>query len=247
MPPAAAIIGAGVLGAGASIFGARQQQKAIDKATSNEEAWRNRMLDLMEPLMGISREEAQFKLDQMKEQIPFLFDRFKDISGEALGRLRGAPESAREAFQLASRRGTTDIMSSLAPFGLTDSKVAGTAVGNLQEGLSAQEAQSLISQKQFGTSGMLSLLGLNPPTPTGTGAGNQAINILGQAGGANTNISQLLTGGGAVQSGLFGSLGQNIAQMPWLWNFMNTGGGGTGAASLAGSFGGSQTTGGFLN
>lgn len=53
----------------------------------------------------------------------------------------------------------------------------------------------------------------------------EASNLLGMAGGAATNISNLQASQGAVQGGLYGSIGQSIAQAPFA------------AALLSGAFG----------
>lgn len=232
-PVTIAILGSAAIGAGASVYGASKQSKALEKAAESTENWQKYLIALEEKrydeaarFRDLAFEEAQLKFETFQETLPLL--------QESIAR---TPESAREAFALAGRRGTEDIMRNLAPFGLAPgSSTAGRAVGTMQEGLAGMEARDLIGQRQFQTSAMLSLLGRTPlgVSPT-TGAGSGLLSGAGQAQG---NLANLFASQGAVSGGLYGSLGQTFGQLPLLYQLLR-GGGGAGAGQILPASGGS--------
>ena len=123
-------------------------------------------------------------------------------------------------------------MSNMATYGLTNSKAAGTALGTMQEGLSAQEAKDSFSMdnmlRQQQISNMMTLMGFPSYNMDMTGATN-----------ALNNQSQLMLAGGASQANMWGNIGQTNAQIaPYVWQSMY--GKNAGASSAAGAAAGAE-------
>ena len=101
---------------------------------------------------------------------------FNEAALESLGLIR--EDVKREPgtgplFQTGLRRGTKSIFQTLAPFGLTESSVAGEAVGQLTEGLIARDI-ARIEDARFRTAGFA-------PRSTGQGSLGAATGLFGQA------------------------------------------------------------------
>ncbi len=209
-----AILGATVLGTAGSIYGSSLQSDAIEKAAESTENWQNylvafeeRKYDEAAKFRDLAYQEASQTLAMQTRQMSLVEQDIADL-----------PQSAREYYSLAATRGTEDIISNLAPYGLSPaSSTAGKAVGLMQEGLSAQEAKDLISQKQFQIQSRLGLLGKSTGATAETG---YSANLAGgtQAQGL---LSDLYTTEGAVTGGLYGSIGQTITQLPLYYQLYN--------------------------
>lgn len=221
---AAIIVGGGLaVGGGLQYLGAKEQTGALEDAAQSTENWQKYLVAFEEKkyeearrFRDLAYEEASIKLETLKGTMPLLREDLLKL-----------PESAREFYALAGRRGTEDIMRNLAPFGLSpESSTVGRAVGGLQEGLSAIEARDLVGQEQFRISSMLNLLG---QTPTGVSPQTGYPDFSG-ASAAQSNIANLMVGQGAVTGGLYGSYGQTISQLPLLF----AGGGGFGGTPVHG-------------
>ncbi len=203
----AAIGGTALLGGSYLQYkGAEKQTDALEEAARGTKDWQNYLIALEERryndakrFRDLAYREAETLVGTLERQIPLIE---QDISE--------MPETAREYYALASERGTEDIMSSLSPFGLAKSSVSGKAVGTMQEGLSAIEAQDLIKQKQWQTSIRMGLIGRPTGINPSVGSGG---NYISAASGAQQNLSNLTVGKGAVKGGLYGSYGSTLSQL----------------------------------
>lgn len=208
------------------IWGAEAQKDATEDAAASTADWQrylialeNRKYDDAAKFRDLAFAEGQTLVNTMQRNIPQIE---ADIAKQ--------PESASEYYKLMGKRGTEDIMSNLAPYGLTKSSVAGKAIGTMQEGLSAAEAKDLININQTKIANRMGLIG----KPTGFSPTTGYPDMSG-ASAAQQNVAQLGVAGGAVQAGLYGSIGQTAAQIPAYYNMGKSagwwGGGGTAATT----------------
>lgn len=178
----ALIAGALGIGAGASILGAREQRKAQERASEIAGGAEAERLALTRELLAEGQPLREALVQSGLSALPGL-TQFADITQAGMG-----PQ-----FDIPLQRGTEALFRNLAPFGLTDSSVAGRGVGELTSGLLGEDIQRRIGVGQ-------SLLGL---APTSTAGG---INVLGQAGGFAGQQAQIA--GQSPTAGLFGDIGQ---------------------------------------
>jgi len=185
----ALIIGASAAaaaGAGASAYGAHEQakaQKAGIRASETAEAYRTRITEELlaegKPLRQ-AEQEAAIRMIGLSEQ---------DFMRE--------PGTGPE-FTTGLRKGTKAIMQELAPYGLTESSVSGTAVGELSTGLLASDIGQI-------REGRLRLAGFAPDT-------------LGPAAAFSGQAGQLASVTAGLQSqspwsGFYNDIGQSLTQL----------------------------------
>ena len=212
--PAGAIDGAGL---GLQLTGQQKQEEAISEAQRTQEG----ALDFQQNLT----------LQLLAEGKP-LREAQTEASLRSLELLRGDIErepGTGPLFTSALERGTESIFSNLAPFGLTDSSTAGTAVGRFGADLTAADMAQLTSDR-------FRLAGFGPNL---TGLG------VGQAGGtANAfgNVADLQLLSGVNQANLFGDIGNlGVAGGTGLFdlsNFQSPFGRGTGGNTFLNPTGG---------
>lgn len=180
--PITAIAIGGAVGIGGSILSSREQRKAQDRASDIAGQAEAERLELTRELLAEGKPLREALVQSGLSALPGLTE-FADITQAGTG-----PQ-----FDIPLQRGTEALFRNLAPFGLTDSSVAGRGVGELTTGLLGQDIQRRIGVGQ-------SLLGL---APTSTAGG---INVLGQAGGFAGQQAQIA--GQSPRAGLFGDIGQ---------------------------------------
>lgn len=210
-PITGAIIGGGILGIGGSILSSREQRKAQDRASDIAGRAEAERLALARELMAEGKPLREALAQSGLSALPGL-TQFADITRAGTG-----PQ-----FDIPLQRGTEALFRNLAPFGLTDSSVAGRGIGELTSGLLGQDIQRRIGVGQ-------SLLGLQQPT---TGA---AVGLLGQAGGLAGQQAQIA--GQSPRAGLFGDIGQfgsTIGSLGILQRLGFGGGGGFGGGTTGG-------------
>ncbi len=205
---AAAIATAAVVGGVASYQGAKKQRQAIGKAARGQEAFQQNLLDFQrevfeggQPFRDISLEFARTGA----ETLPQLQENVMNPTLSA-------------GFGLAAQEGLQLLSQNAAVTGSPTSGPAQIAKGRFMAGLSSAETDRMMNN-------MFRLAGF------GTGAGGQATaatgqagQALGAAGGVAGNLANLQVAQGAVQGGLYGSIGQTIAQLPMAYQlsqFMN--------------------------
>ena len=127
-------------------------------------------------------------------------------------------------FQRTLEQQTRNIQSNLSPFGLSDSSVAGRAIGEGTAALTAQDLENMRNRRSsfFG----LGMQGVNPPQQMSSGFGVQQAPQ--QSSVPFGNISQYAAGSqgqfGQNLGGMMGNFGGQLAQR----GFSNLFGGGTG-------------------
>ncbi len=182
--PVTAVI-AGGAALGSSILGSRAQKKANKRAAATAATAEAQRL-------GLSREQFEFAKELINEGKPIrdalresqlqTIPAFSEASQESLGLLRrfAAGSEGDPNTQLRINRDIESIQAGLAPFGLTDSSTAGTAVG---------EAAILRRFGEFDRRQTLrrQLVGLAPGGGTdmsgiGANISGQATDLMGQAG-----------------------------------------------------------------
>jgi len=212
-----------------NIFGADEQSEAIEKAAKSTENWQKYLVNLekrkydeAERFRNLAFNEAKMKVGAMRTAMPLLKQYATSEPGTS-------PQ-----YQTALRRGTQSMMQNLAPYGLTKSSVTGEGMGELTGSLLSADWQNILNTQK-------ALAGYQTGISPETGYPN-----MGAATQAQGQYSDLLTSGGAVQGGLYGSLGQDLTRMPYYYNLLKQmgGSGGTGVG-LPG--GGAGTGGSFYN
>ncbi len=210
------------------IWGAETQKDAIEDSAAMTADWQKYLIALEQrkyddaaKFRDLAYKEGQTLVGALERQVPLIEEE-----------LSKAPEYAKEYYDLASKRGTEDIMSNLSSYGLAKSSVSGKAIGTMQEGISAQEAKDLIAQRQWQTSTRMGLIG----RPTGFNPAQGYGDYMSGASQAQSDISQLTVAGGAVQAGLYGSIGQTAAQIPAYYNMGKGLGWWGGAGASAGGY-----------
>jgi len=200
---------AGASAAG-SIAGAHAQSNALTKASNIQKQYQQQLLDFQRMVYG---EGAPFR-DLAKGLLP-------DLRQQAL-----SPESS-AGYKLLSREGLDLLRGNAATTGDPYSGPSQIAQGRFQAGLAASERDAQI-QRMFQLAGFSSQVGGQSTA--------QAANLLGAAGGPANNMANLAQSQGAVQGGLYGSLGNTFAQLPYAFMMANSFGGGGGASRAGGTF-----------
>lgn len=209
------ILGAGALGLGigASVAQMNAQADAQERAGDVLGAAETRR-------QAVEQEKIEIAKGLLEEGRPMR----EALSQAGLGILPGLAEFADitragtgPGFDIPLERGTEAIFRNLAPFGLTESSVAGEAVGGLTSGLLEGDINRRLGIGQ-------SILGLQQPT---TGAG---VGLLGTTGGTGLAGQQAQLAAQSPQAGLFGNiaqLGTGLAGFGAIGGFGNLFGGGS--------------------
>lgn len=180
-----AVAGA-VVGGGISYLGAKEQAKGIERAGEAAGVSGARALEFQKEIYG---EAAPYR-ELGREALPFLRE---DILA--------AEPGASPLYQRALTGGIEDIQTQLAGYGLADSSVAGTAIGEFTGELSARDIADIRSRR-------MALTGFRG---AGTGGALQAGEAAARAAGEGGRLD---VAGGAVRGGLYGSLAQTAAGLP---------------------------------
>jgi len=187
-----------------NIFGADEQSEAIEKAAKSTENWQKYLVNLekrkydeAERFRNLAFNEAKMKVRAMRTAMPLLKQYATSEPGTS-------PQ-----YQTALRRGTQSMMQNLAPYGLTKSSVTGEGMGELTGSLLSADWQNILNTQK-------ALAGYQTGISPETGYPN-----MGAAGQAQSDYSSLIGAQGAVQGGLYGSLGQTAQQLPMYYSLMN--------------------------
>jgi len=219
----AAVVGGGaLLNTAGSIYGARKQGRALNRATDQQRDFQNRLLGFQEqvydegaPFRAAALERLEGSNDLWKENLPSLL-------GEA--QATGMSGSSKIALDDALRL----IRQNAATTGDPDSGASQISQGQAGARFAAHD-----NDRRFQM--MMQLLGLGgDPNAQANAATNQSLSLLGQAGQNQNAISDLTVGKGAVQGGLYSSIGRNLSDMGLMYGMgmFNQGGGGGGATGV---------------
>lgn len=197
--------GAALLG---SALGAKEQSKGIKSAANTQAAEQQRLLDFQKQVYGEAAPFRDISLQYAQtgaKALPTLYDYVMN-------------PTISQGARMAAEEGQNMISQDAATAGSPTSGPAQIAKSNFLARLMASERD-----RQVGD--MFRLAGL------GGDAGGQAATATGQSGqlaqgaaGIGGNIANLQTTQGAVQGGLYNTIGQTISQLPMqyqLYNFMN--------------------------
>lgn len=190
---AAAIIGGAAIGAIGTNVAAGTQAEAAEQAGQQQLAIAREQLEATRPTRELALEQAQFRFGQEQQLSPA----FTQASLGALPLLTediNRQAGTGQPFQQRLAQGTSNIFSSLAPFGLTDSSVSGRAVGELGTGLLSQDIESLQNQR-------FRLAGFAPQAPSFFGGATAGL-------GTAAQLQQ-----GAAQSGLLAGQSRAAGQL----------------------------------
>jgi hypothetical protein len=190
------------------MLGSHEQSKAIEKAAQQTESWQDYLVALEERryddaarFRNIAYKTAQLQLGGMKTAMPLMQQYAKATPGTS------------PAYQNALRMGTRSLMSNLAPYGLSpSSSTAGQATGELGANLLATDWQNILNTQK-------ALAGYAPNASPTQGA--EYMGLLGQAGSAQSDVSNLLGMQGATKGGMYGNLGNMAMQMPLYYSLLN--------------------------
>ena len=202
---AAAIITSAVVGGIATSTASSTQARAAEQAGQQQLALGREQLEATRPLRELALEQAQFQFGQQQQLQP-------QFAQAALGALPLLSQDiTRQAgtglpFQRRQEQGVSNIMSSLAPFGLSDSSVSGRAIGEFQSGLLSQDIENLQNQR-------FRLAGFAPQTPSFFGGGTAGLGISAQL--QQGGILSQLQGGQTQAAGQLG-IGRTLSQLPLL-------------------------------
>lgn len=229
---ASTAIGLGI-GAGSLVSGSRAaktQAQAQSQASEQSLQAAREQLAATQPLRDLALQQGQFQFGQQQRLLPSLIDQqlagipqqqaFAQAAQRALPLLTqdiNRQAGTGQPFQRRLEQGTRNIFSSLSPFGLSDSSVAGRAVGDLQSGLLGQDIENLQNQR-FRLAGFQSFPQA-PGTPSFAGFGTAGLGTAAQL--QSTGISQQLGAGQTRAAGQLG-FGNTLAQLPLLQAFNTT-------------------------
>lgn len=143
-------------------------------------------LDLFQNLINEGKPLREALINAGLEAVPELLDFGLGTAGTG------------ERFNRTLTRGTKDIFSGLSAYGLTDSSTAGTAVGDFTANLIASDEDRRLRV-------LSGLAGYQDPA--------LSLGAQGSVGAAGS-ISDLVTSQGASTAGLYGSIGNTLAQLP---------------------------------
>lgn len=209
-------VGTAALGAGASIYSARQQSKAADKAaraqvaaTESGIAEQRRQFDAIQALLAPYAEGGEEALQAQRALIGLAG---ANEQQQAITQLEQSPQ-----FQALQQQGEESILQNAAATG-------GLRGGNTQAALAQFRPQMLsnLIQQQYANLGGLSSLGQNAAALTGNAGqnfANQVANLYGQQGAAqagaaiargqaNANLANNLAGSIGTLGGYFATGGK---------------------------------------
>ncbi|MBT8449295.1 MAG: hypothetical protein KJO69_06375 [Gammaproteobacteria bacterium] len=180
MPTAAAIIGGSLIGAGASIYGAKKQSKATDKAIAAQN-------ELVGPFAEFGQQRLA-PLSQFVDNGANFSDTqaFKDITNSA--KAGGQYLSGNRATALTDYYATNfrpqrfNELFSTATLGANAAAGQATNLGNLYQSQGATQAGGILGAANAANSGINSLAFLNMLNNNGSGVQSGVNNLLGQSG-----------------------------------------------------------------
>ncbi len=240
----AALIGGAAIGAGGSYLASENAADASASAASAQEraammqtALQERIFNETAPQRAVDYEGSRFNLDRAKGFDTMLFPLRQEgiknqlaqtqLSGSMLPFLRqdiGAQPGTSPLFQRTLEQQTRNIQSNLSPFGLSDSSVAGRAIGEGTAALTAQDLENMRNRRSSFFS--LGIQGVNPPQQMSSGFGVQQAPQQGSVPFGNISKYAADSQGqfGQNLGGMMGNFGGQLAQR----GFSNLFGGGTG-------------------
>ena len=205
---AVAIGGAAAIGGIAAYAGAKKQSSAINRAADTQAAEQQRLLDFQKQVYGDAEPFRDIQLQYAQtgaKALPSLYDYVMN-------------PTMSEGARMAATEGQNLISQDAATAGSPTSGPAQIAKSNFLARLMASERDRQVND-MFRLSGFGSDAGA-----TATNATGQSANLMNAAAGIGGNIANLQTAQGAVQGGLYNTIGQTIGQLPMqyqLYQMMN--------------------------
>lgn len=188
--------------------GARKQSNAINRATDTQAAEQQKLLDFQKQVYGEAQPFRDIQLQYAQtgaKTLPSLYDYVMN-------------PTMSEGARLAATEGQNLISQDAATAGSPTSGPAQIAKSNFLARLMASERDRQVND-MFRLSGFGSDAGATAANATG-----QSANLMNTAAGIGGNIANLQVGQGAVQGGLYNTIGQTIGQLPMqyqLYQLMN--------------------------
>jgi len=195
----AAVLGGSAIGAIGNIIGGSSQGRAIDRASRRQQDFQNRLLDFQRMIFEIGQEQGAPFREAAIGALPGLINEVNNPTLSA-------------GFDLASREGLEALRNSFTRSGDPNSGPAQTAGGRFMAGLLAAERD-----RQINNAFRLAGFG-GDPSAANTRTAAQLFGPLGQSVGAQSGLDVT---GGAVRGGTISSIGNTIAQLPFLASLQN--------------------------
>ena len=205
---AVAIGGAALIGGTAAYYGAKEQGKGIKAAANTQAAEQQMLLDFQKQVYGEAQPFRDIQLQYAQtgaKTLPSLYDYVMN-------------PTMSEGARMVAMEGQNLISQDAATAGSPTSGPAQIAKSNFLARLMASERDRQVND-MFRLSGFGSDAGA-----TATNATGQSANLMNAAAGIGGNIANLQTAQGAVQGGLYNTIGQTVAQLPMqyqLYQLMN--------------------------
>jgi len=205
---ATAVVGSAVIGGTAAYYGAKEQSKAIKSSANTQAREQERLLDFQKQIYGDAQPFRDIQLQYAQtgaKALPSLYDYVMN-------------PTMSEGARMAATEGQNLISQDAATAGSPTSGPAQLAKSNFLARLMASERDRQVND-MFRLSGFGSDAGATANNATG-----QSVNLMNTASGIGGNIANLQTAQGAVQGGLYNTIGSNISQLPMqyqLYQMMN--------------------------
>jgi hypothetical protein len=184
-------------------YGQKRQGRAYKDAADREGQYQARLTVLQEQMWKEAKRLMELGMP-LKEALREASLKSVNLLSEDITRKPGESLLYKQALE----KGTKDIFSGLAPYGLTDSSVSGVAVGELGTGLLAQE-EAQIRNARFRLAGMA-------PDDTGAALSLYTLgsNLAVGQGSSVARQGSYITGRGATEAAMYGGLGRTVAGLP---------------------------------
>jgi hypothetical protein len=230
--------------------GADEQSEAIEKAAESTEEWQKYLVALEEKkydeaarFRDLAYEQANLTYQQAQQLTPMYTKETMATYPQTMEMLRQDVLREPGTSELF-KRGVGNISAGLAPFGISPNS---SAFNRMYTDLLGQDIEN-VRQSRF------KLAGYGTQPSTANVSATTGYPDMSAASQAQGNYASLIGAQGAVQGGLYGSLGQTATQMPLYYSLLqnmnsNTGQQGGGYGTYGADYGrytGTGTGGSFL-
>src|SRR3989304_8654681 len=185
--------------------GARKQSSAINRAADTQAVEQQRLLDFQKQVYGEAEPFRDIQLQYAQtgaKALPSLYDYVMN-------------PTMSEGARMAATEGQNLISQDAATAGSPTSGPAQLAKSNFLARLMASERDRQVND-MFRLSGFGSDAGATANNATG-----QSVNLMNTAAGIGGNIANLQTAQGAVQGGLYNTIGSTVGQLPYMYSLYN--------------------------
>jgi len=185
--------------------GARKQSSAINRAADTQAVEQQRLLDFQKQVYGEAEPFRDIQLQYAQtgaKALPSLYDYVMN-------------PTMSEGARMAATEGQNLISQDAATAGSPTSGPAQIAKSNFLARLMASERDRQVND-MFRLSGFGSDAGATANNATG-----QSANLMNAAAGIGGNIANLQVGQGAVQGGLYNTIGSTVGQLPYMYSLYN--------------------------